>query len=87
MPKGRAINQLASEQGGIILRTQAIAAGMATSTIDRRVSSGTWWTVRPGVYRLFESRGETDDLRAAVTALPNAVVSHFSAGRMHGLGA
>lgn len=39
------------DQHGVISREQAIAAGVSRSQISRRLSSGDWKVIHPGVYR------------------------------------
>ena len=85
MEKERALLTLAVKQGGIVLRSQAMEAGVSTGTIDRRLASGRWTCFAKGAYRLLPLESELDVLRAAVTVLPAAVVSHGSAARLHGL--
>jgi hypothetical protein len=74
---------LASQQGGVVLRGQAIDAGFTTDQIDWRVSTGEWRTVVTGGYRLIEMLGRLSRLRSAATVLPNATVSHYSAAAFH----
>ena len=42
------------EQSGVISRTQAIAAGVSSDQIDRRLRSGRWQRLYPGVYRAMD---------------------------------
>ena len=73
------------QNGGVITRSEALALGMASSTLHSwvgrgfLVAAGAGTYVQPGVLDREEST-----LRAATRALA-AVVSHESAGRMHGL--
>jgi len=75
--------RLAAEQGGYVRRDQLISHGMPSTTIDRRVCEGELTPVVPGVYLVFPPRDDTDLLRGAVLALPDAVVSHQSAAHLH----
>jgi hypothetical protein len=71
--------------GGVITRREALALGMAHSTLQDWVRIGHLVSVGRGVYALpgvLHSEGTT--LRAATRAL-DAVVSHESAGRLHGV--
>lgn len=79
------ILSLAVRQGGVIRRDQARRLGMSDSAIDRRIRSGRWQVVVEGVLRVFPARDERDLLAGAIAALPTAVVSHASAGRIHRL--
>lgn len=74
---------IATRQGGVIDRRQALACGLSRSAIDRRVESGDWMRVRRSVYRLIDLTEPKDLLRAAVGVLPSAVVSHESAAEIH----
>ncbi|MEA2517574.1 MAG: hypothetical protein QOG16_1412 [Actinomycetota bacterium] len=47
-----ACQRLAMSQEGVLSRAQAVAAGMSSATISRRVASGRWERVLPSVYRL-----------------------------------
>jgi len=76
---------VAANQGGVIRRSQALEAGLTRHQIDSRVKTNRWVVVARGGYRLIELVGETELVRAAATVLPSAVVSHFSAARIHGM--
>ena len=78
------LTRLAARQGGYVSRDQLLARGISPSAIDRRVNEGELDPVVPGVYLVFPPRDETDLLRGAVLALPDAVVSHQSASRLLG---
>ena len=74
-------------QVGVISRSQALAEGMSSSTVSRRVSSGSWVPLHPQVF-LASDHGLTDEarLRAAVLwAGPGATVSGVAAAWWHGL--
>lgn len=43
---------LAAEQHGVVSRAQAVHAGLSPSSIGRRVASGSWSAVHPGVYHV-----------------------------------
>jgi len=71
--------------GGVVTRAEAIAIGMNSRTIDRRLASGRLVAVGPGVMCLPGVLvNEISILRAATLAL-DAVASHESAGRLHRL--
>ncbi len=74
---------VAANQGGVVRRDQALMAGLTRHQIDGRVRSGQWIPVARGGYRLIDLTEATDIVRAAVAVLPSAVVSHFSAARIH----
>jgi very-short-patch-repair endonuclease len=78
------IMQLAAAQGGCVTRSQLIECGVSTRTIERMTSAGAMDPATAGVYRLLPSKGWRDDVRAAIAALPGAIVSHHSAAAMLG---
>jgi hypothetical protein len=80
-----AILRIASEQGGVVRRDQALDAGFTATSIDWRVRTEEWQLVAKGVYRLMEMPRRISILRAAATVLPHATVSHYSAAVFHGL--
>src|SRR6187431_2480771 len=47
----RQLRELARCQSGVLSRAQATQRGMSSAAISRRVVSGEWVTVLPGVYR------------------------------------
>jgi hypothetical protein len=79
------LHHIAQRQGGVVRRSQAIAAGISDRQIEKRVNSETWVRIGNGTYRLFHMPDSRDLVRAAVAALPNAVASHNSAAAIHGL--
>jgi very-short-patch-repair endonuclease len=81
----RAAVCLAVRQGGVIRHDQAYACGFTKGQIDQRVRDGRWKPVGHFGYRVIEMAGFEDRLRAAVTSLPLAVVSHEAAAQIHGL--
>lgn len=80
----RVFQQL-SQNGGVITRAEAVALGISPATLTRRVRDGYLVKVASGLYvqpGVLDS--ERTLLRAATSAL-NAVASHESAARLHGL--
>lgn len=74
--------QLAGRQSGYITRRQALACGMSSQAINRRLQSKAWTRVKPG---LFLIPGFVPTLRGrlvAATAALGAVVSHESAAEL-----
>jgi very-short-patch-repair endonuclease len=67
---------------GVFHRTDAIAAGMSSRQIARRVSAGFWMEVLPGVYRVASTPVTPDLIRRAALlwAGTGAALSHQSAG-------
>ncbi|MEX2423672.1 MAG: type IV toxin-antitoxin system AbiEi family antitoxin domain-containing protein [Acidimicrobiia bacterium] len=74
---------LASAQGGVITRRQALELGMSSRQIERRLASGSWELVKRGVYRLIPPGDRMDLMRTVLAAWPGAVVSHESAAAVH----
>ncbi len=81
----RACIEIAARQGGVIRRTQALELGLTAKMIRSRVMSEQWSVVSRGVYRLLGARDYRELLHGAVATLPNAVVSHQSAARIHAI--
>ncbi len=81
-PDSRAL-ALAVRQGGVITRIQAFECGLSNDSIYRRVRKGGWIRISRSVYRLIDMASPHDLLRAAITSLPGAVVSHESAAEIH----
>jgi hypothetical protein len=79
------LHHIAQRQGGVVRRSQAIAAGISDRQIAIRINSEKWIRIGNGTYRIFEMPGSKDLVRAAVAALPNAVASHNSAASIHDL--
>lgn len=77
----------ASAQHGVISRREAFAAGLSKSSLHRRVVSGEWVVVYPGVYRLASvPESWKQRLMAACSWLgKGAVASHRSAAALLGL--
>jgi len=77
----RPVHELAARQCGVFARFQLLELGLHPSTIKRRVASGTWIRLAPGVYGL-PGRTDSGPRRlwvAYLTAGIDAVVSHESA--------
>lgn len=78
---------LAAHQLGVFARFQLLEQGIASSLIDRRLASGQWLRVAPGVYAL---PGHADSWARRLwivylAAGPRATVSHESAAASHHL--
>ncbi len=80
----RRVIEHAKANGGIITTSEAQALGMERSTLARRVRSGVLTRVKRGVFALPGNDVAFEvDLAAACRRL-DAVVSHQSAGQLHG---
>ena len=77
---------MANRQGGAFSFAQAIACEFPRSTIGRRIHTGAWERVHPGVYVVGGGQPTRDrELWAAVLAAGRgAVVTHESAALLHG---
>ena len=81
------LQELAAAGHGLVSRRDALAAGVCESALDRRIRAGTLVVEQPGIYRL-AGVVPTLDLRqraAVLAAGEDAVLSHRSAARLHGL--
>lgn len=76
--------ELASVQGGIVTRQQALGVGMTPGQISLRVRRGRWRVHHRGVYELFGASSGEEALRGAVAALPGGVAGLNSAARILG---
>jgi len=78
---------MAADQGGIVARKQAIAAGMSSGEISAKLRFKRWRQVYRGVYATFTGPlSRRAQLWAAVLyAGERAVLSHESAGELQGL--
>lgn len=81
-----ALNRLVSRQHGVIGRQQALAAGLSKAAVDRRLASGAWVRVLPGVYRLPSAPVTWNQSLVAsyLWAGDGAAVSHRSAAALLG---
>ncbi len=75
---------LAHSQGGVLTRAQTVELGFTRHQLEYRLETGRWQRVSDLGYRLMPSNDDFDQLLAAVSLLPAAVVSHESAGELHG---
>jgi hypothetical protein len=85
-PRDKRLALLARRQGGAFTFAQALELGFSRATISRRLSTGQWLRLYPGVY-VAASTPPTGDLPlwAAVLAVGHgAVLSHESAAILHG---
>ncbi|MEV5709499.1 type IV toxin-antitoxin system AbiEi family antitoxin domain-containing protein [Actinoallomurus sp. NPDC052274] len=90
----RELLAVAAAQGGVFSRRQALAAGYGTRAIRDRPTAGIWLSRRRGVYvtrALWETADAIDrhaiDVAAAILSFrrQDAVASHRSAARIHGI--
>jgi very-short-patch-repair endonuclease len=81
---GRRVAALASQQHGVVTRTQLVAIGLSTSKIGRWLASGRLISLHPCVYAVghaaLSQRGRW--LAATLAAGPRAVLSHGSAAAL-----
>lgn len=76
---------LAGRQSGFVTRRQVLACGVSTDAIQRRVESGRWIRVKPGLYLISGFPPSARGRLVAATATLGAVVSHQSAAELHDL--
>lgn len=81
------VHAVMAGQDGVVTLRQALATGMSSTAVDRRVSSGHWRRLHPGVYlRADRQLTRAARLRAAVFAAgPGAVACGTSAAWWLGL--
>jgi len=79
------LESIAAMQGGVITRSQALAAGLTDKQIKYRIDTDRWSRLTAGGYRTIRTSGRRNLARAATAVLPNCVASHFSAGALHSL--
>lgn len=82
-----AIRAIARRQLGLVTTRQVAAEGMSASAVSRRVASGAWQRVLPGVLRdvMVEPSPAQSALAAVLWADDDALVSHAAAGALLGL--
>lgn len=79
------LNRCARRQHGLITREQAVAAGLSSSAVSRRLDSGSWRRVAAGVYAVASAAASwRQQVLAACLAL-GAVASHRTAAALWGL--
>jgi very-short-patch-repair endonuclease len=80
----REVAALAAEQFGVFARKQAAAAGLSEEAMSRRVMSGRWDVVFPGVYRLpgTTRTGRQRAMAAVLWGGDESAVSHTTAARL-----
>lgn len=82
----RVIERIAATQHGVILRRQALAAGLHGSVIDRRIASGMLYPLHRGVFRVGPvASPHARDMAAVLACGEHAVLSHCSAAVRWGM--
>lgn len=86
-PLDRQILEIAASQRALVTRPQVLSAGGDDAAIYRRVRSGQWTVVQPGVYQVDHRRLEWEDdlLGAVLGAGDESLASHRSALVLWGL--
>jgi hypothetical protein len=74
-------------QGGVLARSQLLAAGLTAKMIEVRLRSGAWQRLQTGVYATFSGEPPRGALlwAAVLRAGPAAALSHHSAAELYGL--
>jgi len=83
----RTVEQIASEQHGLVTRTQAVEAELSSRQIRRRVESGAWKSADSGVYRMAGAPETWHSRVLAVCLATGGMASHWTAGHLWKLGA
>ncbi|MBW0103047.1 type IV toxin-antitoxin system AbiEi family antitoxin domain-containing protein, partial [Pseudonocardia sp. KRD291] len=81
------LEELLLAQAGVLSRGQALAHGVSARTVTRRVATGAWWPVHPGVY-LVAGHRLTDEARVRAAWLwggQRSTVSGPAAAFWHGM--
>jgi hypothetical protein len=78
---------LASKQFGVVTLKDCAACGVSRSWLRRRIETGEWTRLHPGVFRHGSNNPSLDELEMAamLAAGDGAVLSHLSAARRLGL--
>jgi very-short-patch-repair endonuclease/predicted transcriptional regulator of viral defense system len=86
MSKERVV-EILRDQYGVLSRAQAVKAGLSPRSVDRRLATGRWESVLPGVYRAAGVPGSWhQSVRAAcLWAGDDAFASHRTAAALWGL--
>lgn len=86
-PIDKSVRDLAAKQRFLVTRPQVLAVGGSDAGIDRRVRSGQWILVQPGVYQIDSRRPDWEDmlLGAVLAAGEEALASHRAALMLWGL--
>src|SRR4051812_20184481 len=72
--------RVATRQGGVFHRRQALAAGYSEHQIEHRLTTSSWVVALPAVYRAMTAPINRDTMRwAAVLWSPNSLLSHNTA--------
>jgi hypothetical protein len=81
------LRKKASLQAGIVTRKQALRASMSARAIEWKAQAGEWHRVHAGVYATFtgELPRQAQLWAAVLYAGEGAMLSHESAGELHGL--
>jgi len=82
-----AVHALMRRQHGLITRAQALACGLTPRQIERLLSSGRWWPVRPEIYALAGTPAtwEQSVLAAVYAGGADVFASHATAARLRSL--
>jgi hypothetical protein len=82
----RSIEALAARQFGVFAREQALELGVSRRVIERRIASGAWPLVRPGIHRIAAVPATRRQAIMAVSlwSAPGGLVSHLPAARVWG---
>lgn len=84
---GRAVQEVAESQLGMITARQAVRAGVTSETLRAQVDAGRWQRVHRGVYATFSGEPSRDAAlwAAVLRAGPGAALSHQTAAELYGL--
>ena len=82
-----ALQRLATEQHGILTRSQLLQAGVAPNTIDHWIKAARLIQIHRGIYALghLPPSPHAQTMAAVLACGPRAVLSHRSAAKLYGL--
>jgi very-short-patch-repair endonuclease len=69
----------------VFTRAQVLGLGVSDGMLARRVDSGLWRRILPGVYRIASAPRSWEQASLAGCLWADGVLSHFSAARLYGL--
>lgn len=84
-PQIKALMEYAKSMKGVVTRSEVIALGISSSTLDRMVINGVLDRPRPGIYTLPGLRDDHLTMLHVACRKLAAVVSHMSAAAIHEL--
>jgi hypothetical protein len=81
------LDEISRRQRGVVTRQQALRSGISAGTLQRRVTTGQWQRLMPGIYATFAGCPPPATMRwaAVLYSGPEAMLCHRSAAEEAGL--